>query len=114
MSPDSPHSSRQRKAWRVLACLGCVLGAFSLFASVVLNTRIQSSREDALRQVCLEQNARHDRTVRTLDEEMARRLRQVGPSERVRLRASRAGTIALIDTLAPHQNCTDRARRLAE
>lgn len=43
MSPDSPTPSGTRKAWRVAASLGCVLGAVGLLVSSIawnaLNTR---------------------------------------------------------------------------
>src|SRR5215208_2842091 len=35
MSPDSSSPSRQRRAWRAMACAGCVLGAASILLTAV-------------------------------------------------------------------------------
>lgn len=61
------------------------------------------------RRACLEQNARHDGTVRTLDA----RLRMAPPAQARRAAESRDFTVSLIDALAPKRpNCTAYAREL--
>ena len=114
MSPDSPQPSRRRTWWRFIACLGSVLAAFSLLVSVWLYTQQQSSREDSVRTSCLEQNARHDRTVKALDELLAGRAREHTGPERRRIRQARANTLPLIDALSPRRNCEQRVELLTQ
>lgn len=58
---------------------------------------IQRSRFD----LCEQQNARHDATLRALDMQIAK----LPARERRVARARRAGTVALIDALSPRRDC---------
>lgn len=104
MSPDSPIPSRQRRAWRVMSCAGCVLGA----ASILLTAQLWSRTNDALHEiqrsridVCRQTNQRHDDTIRVLDARIA----VLRDGQRTRAEANRSATIALIQALAPKRNC---------
>jgi hypothetical protein len=77
--------------------------------------QIATARDQAVRtaleRACNEQNVRHDRTVAKLDELV------VGisdPVRRARAEQNRAGTVALIDALAPKRQCAARARQLTK
>lgn len=69
---------------------------------------IQQQRKEAIRRTCTEQNDRHDETYSKLidaaktDEDQ--RTTEAGKQE---VRRRRDVTLALIDALAPHQNCDD-------
>jgi len=53
---------------------------------------------------CLDQNDRHDATIKRLDEILAQAIAK-DPSREEALRATRGSTVFLIEALAPHQNC---------
>jgi hypothetical protein len=65
---------------------------------------IQQSRAEVSYTTCLDQNGRHDQTVKRLDVLLSRAIR-ARPSAKDQIRATRASTIFLIEALAPHQNC---------
>jgi predicted kinase len=69
---------------------------------------IKESRRQAVIATCREQNARHDNTLAELD----RQIMELPPARRARAERNRVGTEALIDALAPKQDCVARARRL--
>jgi hypothetical protein len=48
MSPDSLRPTRARRAWRAIACLGCVLGAASLLLTAWLWQGDQKQTEEAV------------------------------------------------------------------
>jgi hypothetical protein len=50
--PDSPLQSRQRTAWRVLAALGCILGATALVVSALLSNGIKKATKHQEKAVC--------------------------------------------------------------
>jgi hypothetical protein len=58
---------------------------------------IQEQRRDSILSGCREQNARHDRTIATLD----RLIAEAPAGRRERARQGRAGTVLLIEALAP-------------
>lgn len=63
---------------------------------------IQHSREEAVRRTCDEQNTRHDATIKKLDDIIA------GLPEgarKTRAEQNRAGTVLLINALAPKRDC---------
>ena len=53
---------------------------------------------------CLDQNNRHDATIKRLDEILEKAI-TADPSRERALRQTRASTVFLIEALAPHQNC---------
>jgi len=53
---------------------------------------------------CLDQNNRHDATIKRLDEILQQAIAK-DPSREEALRATRGSTVFLIEALAPHQNC---------
>jgi hypothetical protein len=96
------------RAWKRVVSLSVILGAGSLLFAAVLSQRIQSQRAEAIRDGCLEQNARHDGTIKTLDRLIA--AAPPGP-ERVRAIHNRAGTVLLIEQLAPKKDCAELVRK---
>ncbi|MEJ7784749.1 MAG: hypothetical protein WKF96_08100 [Solirubrobacteraceae bacterium] len=67
-----------------------------------LAVAIQESRLDGIRRNCVDQNRRHDATVRTLDSNIAK----LPPGDRrTRAKLSRDSTVLLIDALAPRRDC---------
>lgn len=61
---------------------------------------IQRQRAENIMRDCVDQNNRHDKTVRTLDELLKKS--GVSPARRA---ASRQTTVLLINALAPKQDC---------
>jgi len=87
--------------------VGCV-AVLSTVAAVILWARvgnavqqIQAERRTNIARACRDQNGRHDRTVRELD----RLIAQLPVDQRARARRVRDANVALIDALAPHQDC---------
>jgi hypothetical protein len=70
-----------------------------------LAVSIQESRIEIIRSSCVEGNRRHDATIRTLEARIREVLKSATPAQRERILASRASTIALINALAPKQDC---------
>lgn len=111
-----------RHTVRLLAILFVIqlgLGALSLYLVTQnvkrgdetrnLVTQIQQSRAASVRLTCQEQNARHDRTIATLDQVIGK----LPPgTERDRAARNRQSTILLIDALAPKRDCEAWVRRL--
>jgi len=64
-------------------------------------------QHDAILGNCLEQNTRHDETIRALDDAIA----GLPPDRRQRAQANRDNTVALIDALAPKRDCRALAAR---
>lgn len=56
MSPDSVTPSRQRRAWRTMACIGCLLGATSILLTAVkwngTDTRQDRQARTAQQAIC--------------------------------------------------------------
>lgn len=108
---------------RLLAILFMIqlgLGALSVFLVTqnahrsnqvrTLVAQQQVSREQAVRSTCLEQNRRHDSTISTIDQVIT----QLPPGlQRDRALRNRAGTVLIIDALAPKRDCEKRVRELA-
>lgn len=80
----------------LFAALAVVLAVLFARVDSAVNG-IQQSRLD----LCEQQNARHDKTLRILDREIARLPRRA----RARATRERAGTVALIDALSPRRDC---------
>lgn len=90
-----------------------LIGALAVFvvliaamaAVVVLALAHADSAIDAIQrsrlELCRQQNERHDHTIRTLDKQIAK----LPPKERRRAIRQRAGTVALINALAPKRDC---------
>jgi hypothetical protein len=72
---------------------------------------IQASRQDTIRRACVEQNVRHDQTLKKLDEQIER---LPAGARKARAERNRDGTIALIDALVPKRDCDKRAKQLVE
>lgn len=105
------HETRGRPFLRfvvvVYIALPFVLGGVAVYSLMQrgqitdLAHRIQASRIESARRVCLEQNERHDRTIAELD-----KLIRLAPSDRrAQAETSRAYTVRLIDALVPHRDC---------
>jgi hypothetical protein len=65
---------------------------------------IQRSRAEVGYTTCVDQNNRHDETIRRLDA-LLTRLAKEQPARAGQIRATRSSTVFLIEALAPHQNC---------
>lgn len=63
---------------------------------------IQTSRYDATKRSCLEQNERHDGTIKTLDEQLKVAV-ALRPKQAKEIQQSRSFTVLLIDALAPRR-----------
>jgi hypothetical protein len=100
---------RRNERWgdyveRVFLAVACVFIFLGFHA-------IQSSREDVIRRSCVEQNARHDQTIRKLDE-IVRGVSE--PARRARAERNKDGTIALIEAAIPKRDCEKRAKQLVK
>lgn len=97
-------------AWATVAAV--VLFAGSLYVAVSSNrnlaTAIQQSRQEITVTRCLDLNARHDATIAKLDQEIG----ALPPVERKQAKTNRAGTVALIDALAPKRNCQSEGAKV--
>jgi hypothetical protein len=60
----------------------------------------------SIRRACEATNARHDAAIRKLDA----LIHELPPHKRTRAIQQRAGTVSLIEALAPHQNCAVAVR----
>lgn len=74
--------------------------------------RIQAERARNVLTSCVEQNARHDRTIATLDRLLLVAERPASAAQRAQIKQSRASTVLLIEALVPRQDCVARVRRL--
>lgn len=80
-----------------------MIGAFLIVVVLLSDTtsQIQAERARNVRSACEAQNARHDNTIRQVD----RLIAEAPPSRRARAGAGRAGTVLIIDALAPRRDC---------
>jgi hypothetical protein len=108
LSPLKPVTVSTRRVFVVLALIALPalpVAAWVVSSSVSDNQRlteaIQEQRRDSILYGCREQNARHDRTIATLD----RLIAQAPAGRRERARQGRAGTVLLIEALAPKRDC---------
>lgn len=105
------HGSRNFRRYRRRAMIGyailVIAGAAMGYWLLHLTDEIQVQRADSIRLACVEQNFRHDRTIAALDTLIAK----VPPGRRERARQSRAGTVLLIESLAPRRDCEGLVRR---
>lgn len=80
------------------------------------NAAIQQQREDFVRQSCIDQNARHDNTVKSFqaaankDVANAKKL-GLNPDE---VRRREAVTTKIVDLLQPHQDCETLVRKAVQ
>lgn len=101
-----------RRSWRFMSAFGMFLAAMSIGFTAWVFLYVQTSRRDALITTCLETNRRHDATIAALDDLIA--AVPDGP-RKVRAQQSRAGTVLLIEALAPYvADCDGRATRLTK
>jgi len=108
------HDELTRRTFRWIAVLFIVvIGALAGLGFAI------SGNQDAIHQIqqsrlqnCLNTDRNHDKTVATLDYEIKTTIAGAPPSKRaslaLQLHASRAFTVALINTLQPHTNCYAR------
>lgn len=69
--------------------------------------RLGEQKDSLIYKGCIEVNARHDNTIKALDDRI-RKLRESGRLSKealTNLENSRGFTISLINALAPHKNC---------
>lgn len=66
---------------------------------------IQQEREANIGRSCVDQNTRHDNTIRELDARLELASQTLSPAQRAQLEQSRDFTVALIDALAPRRDC---------
>jgi hypothetical protein len=90
--------------WAVLVAVTIAIGTL-ISANTDRINDINHERERNLRVACESQNARHDATVQKLDDLLAQARVTASPEKVKRIEASRASTVALIDALAPLQDC---------
>jgi hypothetical protein len=64
---------------------------------------LQTNRAEITLESCLDQNARHIRTVEVLDDRIA----QLPPETRAAAQRSRDSTVLLISALLPRRNCEE-------
>lgn len=69
---------------------------------LILEQQIQ--RAEITYSTCLDQNGRHDATIKRLDEIIEKAV-AADPARAKQIRASRSSTVFIIEALAPHQNC---------
>lgn len=62
---------------------------------------IQSERKDSILRSCIDQNTRHDLTIRFLDEQIGK----LPTKQKIEAQVQRKVTILFINALAPHRNC---------
>lgn len=104
-----PRADGLRFLRRVVFSL-CVAVIVLAVLLVVALLSISSSRKEGVRLNCAQQNERHDTTIRRLDALIADI--PPGSPRRIRAEEGRAGTVALIDALAPKFDCDKRADQL--
>lgn len=110
---DSPRRRRiDHQRWRRLVEERAYRDVWLAIISVIVILALMNAQHaiDQIQQsriaYCQSQNQRHDRTIAELDRELARAMRHATTARRAQMAASRAYTIALIDQLAPRQNCS--------
>ena len=114
------HGSRNFRRYRRRAYAGfAILAASSTVALLwvadtadragVLAQEIQRQRVESIRSACVEQNARHDATIRALDTLIAR----LPENRQQRAREGRSNTALLIESLQPRRDCAEVVRRAA-
>lgn len=111
MRPTRSHVKAFILAWAIaLSFLGVLVviyialdnGQQEARSARALAVAIQQSRLEGIRRVCLDQNMRHDATIRRLDSNIVK----LPPGERrERSKLSRDSTVLLIDALVPRRDC---------
>lgn len=90
--------------------IAIVLNSVSAVVSLENNAarihQIQQERVESVLRSCRDENQRHDATIHRLDE----LIKRLPPEKRTRAIQSRAGTVLLINALAPHRDCVTLAR----
>lgn len=110
--PPTDQFANRRIAWIVTTvfAVAVVLNTISAVIAFDNNTarihQIQQERVATVLRSCREQNLRHDATIHSLDE----LIRRLPPEKRTRAVQSRAGTVLLINALAPKRDCATLAR----
>lgn len=67
--------------------------------------QINAERAENIERACREVNARHDNTIRALDDLIAKRAPSLSPAQRARVRESRENTVLLVQALVPRRDC---------
>jgi hypothetical protein len=89
-----------RRIW-----IGFSIVALALLFGVVYTYHLNGDIEDSRRNVCEAVNVQHDKTIREVNRRIARAYARADPQRQKELLASRAFTLALIETLAPKKDC---------
>jgi hypothetical protein len=104
-----------RRTFKAMLAAALILAAASTVLSAELfahlsdgQNAINESRVDINYRTCVEQNHRHDVTLAKLDSLIAQ-IRD--PVQRARAKRGASGSKALIEALAPHQDCRALVRR---
>lgn len=110
---ERTEQSAARHVTRVVTAIfaiAIVLNSVSAVVSLENNAarihQLQAERVESILRACRDTNQRHDRTIRSLDELIQR----LPSAKRTRAVQSRAGTVLLINALAPHRDCETLAR----
>lgn len=110
---ERTEQSAARHVTRVVTAIfaiAIVLNSVSAVVSLENNQdrihEIQAERVDSILRSCRDENQRHDATIRRLDDLIHR----LPPAKRTRAVQSRAGTVLLINALAPRRDCSLLAR----
>jgi hypothetical protein len=106
LEPDWRYTKLVRTIFGVLGLIALWMVALTIGLLHVVGD-IQDQRYDSIVASCRDQNTRYVKTVQKLD----RLIADAPESRKARARASRAGTVALINGLAPYRtNCDDLAK----
>lgn len=99
------------KAMLVLVVIVLAGGGIS---TIITFHRIQSSREESIRQQCLDTNQRYDKTIAYINALAAKRLKTVSPKQAILIKAQTAQTLLIINDLTPKRNCEQRVHQLIQ
>lgn len=109
---EPPRADGLRVIRMVLGVLVVAVVALAVLVAVAFSS-INGARTETVVRSCQDSNARHDNTIRRLDQRAAR-LKAEHPGQAAQIERSRVFTVSLIDQLSPKTDCTRRARRLTK
>lgn len=116
--------SRYLRALVVLFCVSALVFTYLLAVNAdrakeardlartnrVLTRQIQIERARNVRDACAQTNARHDKTIVTLDRLLKRAAKTASPERLRQMKDSRTGTVLLIEALVPKRDCAQLVR----
>lgn len=97
-----------RKALFAFAIIG-ITSAIGLLGFGLALRAVQKAREDFIRDSCVAQNKRHDKTISAFNEAAAAAMKKY-PTRAAEIRDSVNTNLGIIDALAPKQNCEQLVR----